>query len=90
MNKPMSKQDNQPVNNSAVATDVSLKDLPVAELMKRVDTSDSGLTGEEARRRSLRARRPPDPGPGRPGGESAGGEAAEEAGWAVLCGEVVA
>jgi H+-transporting ATPase len=51
MNKPMSKQDNQPVNNSAVATDVSLKDLPVAELMKRVDTSDSGLTGEEARRR---------------------------------------
>ena len=47
----MSKQDNQPVNNSAVATDVSLKDLPVAELMKRVDTSDSGLTGEEARRR---------------------------------------
>jgi H+-transporting ATPase len=51
MNKPMSKQDNQPVNNSAVATDVPLKDLPVAELMKRVDTSDSGLTGEEARRR---------------------------------------
>ena len=51
MNNITENERNQPINETPKVTEMSLKDLPVAELMKRLETSDDGLTGEEVKRR---------------------------------------
>jgi H+-transporting ATPase len=51
MSKSINKKQSESTVKVATVTEESLKDLPVAELMKHLDTSGDGLTGEEARRR---------------------------------------
>jgi H+-transporting ATPase len=53
MTKSINNRNKQPMNesNTAMAEARSLKDLPVAELMKELRTSDSGLSQQEAQSR---------------------------------------
>jgi H+-transporting ATPase len=51
MNKSTSNKTSQSIDKVSTATEGALKDLPVAGLMKHLDTSGHGLTKEEAQHR---------------------------------------
>jgi H+-transporting ATPase len=51
MSKSINNKERESMDEVSPVTEGSLKDLPVAELMKRLDTSGDGLSGEEVQRR---------------------------------------